>query len=799
MKIIILKKRAGRFLCLIGVFLILCDPTSPDQAGNVSQTGNGMVAGIVYETDGATPASDAYVYLRKKNAVVDISDILTNKFADTIAIARTNSDGEFTIDSIDTGLYVIECTDGGNNFALNDSVPLHYFDSTVILLPAVLKPAGAIKGSIRLSEGGDPRKVFVLMVGIDRYAIVDTNGRFKFERLAEGDYSLRIHPTLDNYAVFDTTDIRVKSADTTDIGVVTPLFTDIPTIKNLTLSYDTLKQRVTLHWSKPDTSIVKSVNVYRGAVDSMTAFFTQLNFFPVMDTAFIDSLCVQNKTYEYRVAAVDAHAAEGVKSAPVKVRIALYEIAPKNVLLVYDTLRQTVTLRWSNSDTALVKSYNVYRRNINLNEKFWTPFNNSPITDTAFIDSAFLLCPTGDFSCGDSIGLEKPSYEYCVAAIIKNVREGVRSAGMPVRICLDYLTPKNVDYLYDTLKQTVSLRWSKPDMTIVQGFSVFRKNTVGNDTSLAPISDALLSDTVFIDSLGEQNQTYEYRIVSIVGNNRAKVMSAKVRARIVSLFIERSEFRNFGYGPEQLCFPNDIAVSLNGDMYIVDQGNHRVQVFDSVMQYKRQIGAGILQYPLKVSIDEPGHVFVANYDVDQDEYSIFIFDSSGSPVDTIADSTELYDIDVRDSLLYVAAEGRPISMYSFDGDKRRSWRYCGQDVKWIVAGEANRIFVSTGMVFPDKNKVIVFDSLGSVVTSMVLPYYPYALAFDTMRQLLYVVCYSGAQGSILHVMDKNNVEKANYKIKSTDQNISIGLQKNGAVLLVLRGEGKIVKLKPLFE
>jgi hypothetical protein len=68
-----------------------------------------------------------------------------------------------------------------------------------------------------------------------------------------------------------------------------------------------------------------------------------------------------------------------------------------------------------------------------------------------------------------------------------------------------------------------------------------------------------------------------------------------------------------------------------------------------------------------------------------------------------------------------------------------------------------------------------------------------------MNQLVFIVCYNGINSSILHVIDRNNRELARYKIDSEDQNISIGLLRNGAVLLALRNEGKMIKLKPLFH
>jgi hypothetical protein len=528
-------KRTGLFLFVgICAFLLFhCSPTRLGMDGGpTTQTGNGMIAGILYQSDGKTPAGDAYVSLRKKNAVAaDFTDVLMKKFTDTSAATRTDSKGEFKIDSVDTGFYVLECTDGGNNFALNDSVPVHYFDSTVILPPAVLKPAGAIKGMIRLSEGGDPRKVFILALGTERFTPVEASGRFKFMRLAEGNYTLRIFPTLDNYAVFDTANIPVKSKDTTDIGVITPFFTDIPTIKNLTIFYDTLQQRVTLRWSKPVSTIVKSFNLYRRAIDPISAKYGEFYFSTIFDTVFTDSICEQNKTYEYRITAVDSSAKEGGISAPVKAHIALYNITPKNVAMTYDTIKQTIMVRWSNPDSARIKSYNIYRRNVDLNETFWTPFNNGQIHDTSFIDSTFNICPNYTFTSSGSMDNKEPMYEYCIGALIDNICEGVRSIGVSARISFKYIAPNNVQCAYDTLLRRVKLSWSIPDTTLVKSFNIFRKNLDQSNQGFSQINDAALVDTVFIDSTCRQNKTYEYRIASIV-DSRAEVKSEGMRIRI---------------------------------------------------------------------------------------------------------------------------------------------------------------------------------------------------------------------------------------------------------------------------
>ena len=192
------------------------------------------------------------VVIRPRTTLADTSRLgLSKRMADT-ASAVTDASGRFVIDSIDTGTYVIEAA-SGNNAVFIDSVVVKRTDSTLNLPPDTLKPAGAIKGVIRLSEGGDPRKVFVLAFGVDRFAGVEADGRFRFQGLAEASYRLRIISTLDNYGVVDTV-TTVRSADTTDLDTIELPFTGIPTVKGLTLIYDRLRQIVTLRWNRADTA-----------------------------------------------------------------------------------------------------------------------------------------------------------------------------------------------------------------------------------------------------------------------------------------------------------------------------------------------------------------------------------------------------------------------------------------------------------------------------------------------------------------------------------------------------------------
>ncbi|MBD3392019.1 MAG: hypothetical protein GF418_08095, partial [Chitinivibrionales bacterium] len=154
--------RWSKALALLSVgciALYLCCTTDSPTAGNSSESGNGIVAGILYEPDGTGFAAGIPVKIRPKNTLADTAGFggLTKRLADTMTVT-TDDSGRFVFDTtLDTGTYVIEAI-SGNNAVLIDSVVVQ---DTVNLPPDTLEPVGAIKGVIRLSEGGDPRKVFV--------------------------------------------------------------------------------------------------------------------------------------------------------------------------------------------------------------------------------------------------------------------------------------------------------------------------------------------------------------------------------------------------------------------------------------------------------------------------------------------------------------------------------------------------------------------------------------------------------------------------------------------------------------
>lgn len=72
-----------------------------------------------------------------------------------------------------------------------------------------------------------------------------------------------------------------------------------------------------------------------------------------------------------------------------------------------------------------------------------------------------------------------------------------------------------------------------------------------------------------------------------------------------------------GSGPGEFNLPRDVAVGKNGQLYVVDGGNFRVQVFDRNGKYLQAFGSvgkqlGNFARPKEIATDREGNVYVAD-------------------------------------------------------------------------------------------------------------------------------------------------------------------------------------------
>jgi hypothetical protein len=295
-------------LAVAAAALFYSNCTNPS-AGTATETEN-VVVGTLLQPDGETPAAGVLVYIRPRTTLADTSGGLYKKSVDS-AFIITDKNGTFAFDtSLDTGTYVVEAA-SGNNAVLIDSVVVASKDATDSLSPDMLKPTGAIKGIINLSQGGDPRKVFVLAYGINRFARVNEDGGFKFKGLAEAVYDVRLISSLDNYGVVDTVNVPVRSGDTTNLDTIKLPFTGIPAPSGLSVAYDTSHGYAILTWKPVAFSNLAGYIIYRNDTSSTTP--VRLNERLVSDTVYRDSIFsnlmdTTNRVLVYRLKVQDKEA-----------------------------------------------------------------------------------------------------------------------------------------------------------------------------------------------------------------------------------------------------------------------------------------------------------------------------------------------------------------------------------------------------------------------------------------------------------------------------------------------------------
>jgi len=85
-----------------------------------------------------------------------------------------------------------------------------------------------------------------------------------------------------------------------------------------------------------------------------------------------------------------------------------------------------------------------------------------------------------------------------------------------------------------------------------------------------------------------------------------------------------------GTGDGQFNEPCSAACNVNGNIFVADWNNHRIQIFDEKGVFKSTFGRygtgdGEFKYPIGVAIDKEGNYLVA----DEDNHRIQVFDSTG--------------------------------------------------------------------------------------------------------------------------------------------------------------------------
>ena len=89
------------------------------------------------------------------------------------------------------------------------------------------------------------------------------------------------------------------------------------------------------------------------------------------------------------------------------------------------------------------------------------------------------------------------------------------------------------------------------------------------------------------------------------------------------------QFGTYGSGDGQFKDPTDITIGKSDNIYVTDQNNNRVEIFDSKGNFLSEFGTfgsgdGQFADPLGIAVDKSGNIYV----VDQNNERVEIFSTN---------------------------------------------------------------------------------------------------------------------------------------------------------------------------
>jgi hypothetical protein len=171
------------------------------------------VRGQLLDNDGNKPARGVSVVMRPYDYVPHPWPNSNDTGVDSTI---SDEEGKFVFDSVKEGTYSIVGSKDTSLFVLIDSVKVS--DTGAILLPPdTLKPPAAITYGGRNDWKHDAAGIYVAAIGVGRYAPVNKDGSFTFDRLPEGDIRLQVinnlGETLSNRILIETTAGKTDPVD----------------------------------------------------------------------------------------------------------------------------------------------------------------------------------------------------------------------------------------------------------------------------------------------------------------------------------------------------------------------------------------------------------------------------------------------------------------------------------------------------------------------------------------------------------------------------------------------------------
>jgi len=180
-----------------------------------------------------------------------------------------------------------------------------------------------------------------------------------------------------------------------------------------------------------------------------------------------------------------------------------------------------------------------------------------------------------------------------------------------------------------------------------------------------------------------------------------------------------------GSGPGQFHHPTGVAIGSDGNLYVADIGNHRIQLLTTNGTFVTEWGSdgtdpSSLSAPLHVAIDHYGHVFVTEWEAHSNSQTLFqvftpdgVYLSSWVPFGSgsgVASFGSPFGVAVGPDGRVFIADDTHLYVYANDGTYLTNWPFGGKGIAVDASGNVYLLDTSCGCVRK-------FDGSGRQMTS----------------------------------------------------------------------------------
>ena len=168
-------------------------------------------------------------------------------------------------------------------------------------------------------------------------------------------------------------------------------------------------------------------------------------------------------------------------------------------------------------------------------------------------------------------------------------------------------------------------------------------------------------------------------------------------------------FGSYGSGEGEFIGPSGVAVDSKDNMLVADQGNDRIQVFDSNGKFLFAFGSygtreGQFNYPHGVAVDSKGNILVA----DTFNNRIQVFDSNGKFLYAFGIQGQLISpsgiaVDSKGRIIVADTENHRIQVFDSNGNVL---------LRFGAFGQFNRPF---GVAVDSKDNILVADTVNNKI------------------------------------------------------------------------------------